>query len=97
MLTKEELNEANRIIDMVEDIDRILRSFESIYVETTIGLVSINLASKHKVEESEYAGNFHNCYKDIEIYLKQMCAVLLKAERVKLKAKLGKFIKQEQD
>lgn len=97
MLTKKELNEANRIIDLVADIDNILRGFESPHVETTIGLVSINSASKHKVSESEYAGNFHNTHQDIEKALKQMCTVLLKAERVKLKAKLAKFIKQEQD
>ena len=97
MLTKEELLEANRLIDLIDDIEEILRGFKSRYVETTVGLVSVNSASKTKTKQSDFADAFHNQHKDIEKDLKEVCAGLLENKKANLKAKLGKYIKKEQD
>lgn len=92
MLTKGQLYLVNELVESVSRIDEILRGMESKYVETTIGLVDINSASKHEVKSCDRAKWLHCDHEDIEKELKARCRELLIAKKAALNAKLSEYI-----
>ena len=58
-------------------------------METTVGLVEINSASKHEAKHSDHATWLHQTYPHIEAALKAHTAAMLKVEIGKIEAWLS--------
>lgn len=92
MIDKNTLTQINAKVEAKQRIEEILRGFESPYVETTIGLVEINSASKHEAKNSEDATWFHWRLPEIEKELKTRAAALLRGEIAKIDAWLSERV-----
>ena len=89
MINKQTLNEINAKIEAKAHAEEILRAFESLYVETTVGLIEVNSASKHEAKHSHQATWLHQKHPHIEAALKTHTAAMLKVEIGKIEAWLS--------
>lgn len=92
MITEKQLKRANLLIDQRDRIAHILRGFDSPHVETTIGLVDVNSASKHETRENNDATWLHRKLPDIEKRLKETARGMLEEEAGKIRAELANLI-----
>jgi hypothetical protein len=92
-LTKKELFLAQSLLEEIEEVEGIIRSFTSQYVRTTVGLVDINSASKHEAQKCDAASILHSRYEDIEKELERVCKDRLEMKLSDLKIKLSPYIK----
>ena len=95
MITSKELKRANELVDQINRLEEILRHFDSPYVETTIGLVTVNAASKHKTGESEDANYFQSEHQDMVTALKNICRKKIEEKVAKAKVSLCQIIEDE--
>jgi hypothetical protein len=89
MINKKTLDEINSKLEAKQHAEEILRAFESPYVETTVGLVEVNSASKHEAKHSDHATWLHRHHPQIEAALKAHAAGMLKVEIGKIEAWLS--------
>jgi len=92
MINKALLAKINEKIEAKNRIEELLRSFESPYVETTVGLIEVNSTSPHEAKESDEATWLHRQFPAIEKELKARTAALLKAEAAKIDAWLSERV-----
>lgn len=92
MIDKRKLADINKAVEAKQHIEEVLRQFESPYVETTVGLIEVNSASRHEACHSSHATWLHNQYPHIENELKARTAALLKGELAKIEAWLSERV-----
>ncbi len=92
MIDKNKLSQINEKIEAKQRIEEILRSFESPYVETTVGLIEVNSASRNEAKHSDDATWLHLQYPEIECELKARATALLKGEIAKIEAWLSERV-----
>ena len=92
MIDKSVLSQINAKIETKNHIEEVLRSFESPYVETTVGLIEVNSASQHEAKHSDEATWLHRTFPQIEKELKTRTTALLKAEAAKIDAWLSERV-----
>ena len=92
MIDKNKLSQINAKITAKQRIEELLRSFESPYVETTVGLIEVNSASPHEAKHSDDATWMHRQYPEIEKELKARTTALLKGEIAKIEAWLSERV-----
>jgi hypothetical protein len=92
MIDEKKLEAINQKMEAKKTILHILRGFESPYVETTIGLVAVNSASKHKTTESDDADWLHQNCPRIEAELKERARAILEREIAEIDAWLSERI-----
>ena len=92
MIDEKKLQAITEKIEAKKQIRHILRGFESPYVETTVGLIAVNSASKCKTIPSDDADWLHqNCPK-IEAELKERARAILEREIAEIDAWLSERI-----
>jgi len=92
MISKNELNAANSIIEEIGIIKEILRGFDSPHIETTIGLIDINSATRHEAKYCNEATWFHNNFRDYEKRLKLQTVIFLNDKIQSLETELSEYI-----
>lgn len=83
MITKKELRRVDELRCRRDELESLLRSFESRHVRTRVGLVEINGASPRKPMKSEHAQFFHCEMKEL---MKGLTGIVVDKIRHELKA-----------
>jgi hypothetical protein len=92
MIDEKLLKRINEKVELRTRIKHVLRGFESPYVETTVGLLCVNGASKNTTSSSDDANWLHNGLPKIEGELKERAAALLNKEISEIDAWLSERI-----
>ena len=92
MITKEELNKVNELLDKKYNIQSVIRSFDSPHVQARAGLVAVNAASKNEVGKHDESDFIHRM-KNVEQQLTEHLKVLLEAELLIVNAEISKYLK----
>lgn len=92
MITRDELQKVNGLRHDRDNLDSLLRSFESEYVKAEVGIVCINSASKNNTQPSDDAKFFHNEMKHIVTKLNKLALKELKHELAKVELEIAKYI-----
>jgi len=74
------------------EIREILRGFECPHVETTVGLITVNSASKYKTDASDSADWLHRNLPKVETELKECARAILEREIAEIDAWLSERI-----
>lgn len=92
MIDEKKLQAINEKIESKKEIRDILRGFESPHVETTVGLIAVNSASKHKTGQSDAADWLHRNLPKVEAELKERARAILEREIAEIDAWLSERI-----
>jgi len=92
MITEEEFKKTKALFSERDRLLDILRGFESPYIETTVGLVSVNSASKNDTDENDNSSYFHFNYPEIEKKLKEITRGLIEQELGAIRVELARFV-----
>ncbi len=92
MITRKEFEEADNLYSRRDHLKHILRGFDSPHVETTVGLVDVNSASKHETSKNDDATWLHLCFPKIEKELKEIARGLIEKELGRIHAELAQII-----
>ena len=94
MISMEEFELANDLYTKRERLRSILDDFDSEYVKTVVGLVSVNAASKHKVQGCDDADWLHQSFPRIENTLNDLARRLIKMELDDIQKLLANLVKE---
>ena len=93
MIDQRTLTQINAKLEAKRRIEQVLRDFENRYVETTVGLIKINSASKCRALHCEEHATWMHCeFPEIEAELKARTAALLRSEVAKIDAWLSERV-----
>jgi hypothetical protein len=92
MITPDELYEVNKLKTARKDYADLLRSFESKYVQSKVGIVGINTNKPTITDQSAF---FHWHFKDLEAELTEVVKAKLVAEIAEIDLKIAVYIGDE--
>lgn len=95
MITEKQLWEVNQLIKKRNKLRTLLSRLDSPHVETTVGLVTINSASKERVSGlSDEAEDFHREFPEAEKKLKEQVRIMLENRVSELNQEIAKYVKE---
>ena len=95
MLRIEEVKKVNSLLEQKRKYEKILRSFESSYIRTSIGLINIYSSSPKSPGLYEDAGIFDNCFGELVEKLNEITVKEISHKIKEIEIELSKYLEEE--